>query len=99
MEELEAIQSMVGPMMTSVFHKQEAWRLHQDVKHQSNHDQCVSDLSEFVYLGEIILASAYKIDFIGSGASLKADQEVRRFCIILTNNRCGQCEPEPIWVV
>lgn len=67
--------------------EQEAWRLHQDVKHQSNHDQCVSDLSGFVYLGEIILASVYRIDFIGSGASLKADQEVSRFCIILTNRR------------
>lgn len=36
-------------------------------------------------LGEIILASVYRIDFIGSEASLKTDREVRRFCVILTN--------------
>lgn len=74
-------------MITSVFHK----RSHVDCIRMPNISQGISSVSvtwlNLYILGGIILASVYRIDFIGSGASLKADQEVRRFCIILTNSR------------
>lgn len=76
-----------GQMMSSVFCN----RRHVECSRMSNISQGISSVSvtwlNLYILGKIILASVYRIDFIGSGASLKADQEVRRFCIILTNSR------------
>lgn len=73
--------------MTSVFYN----RGHVDYTRMSNMSQGISSVSvtwlNLSILGEIILASVYRIDFIGSEASLKTDQEVRGFCIILTNSQ------------
>lgn len=74
-------------MIPSVFHN----RMHVDCSRMSNIIQGISSVSvtwlNLYILGEIILVSVYRIDFIGSGASLKADQEVTRFCVILTNSQ------------
>lgn len=74
-------------MTTSVFYN----RRRVDDTRMSNMSQGISSGSvtwlNWSILRELILASVYRIDFIGSEAGLKTDQEVRRFCIILTNSQ------------